>query len=120
MNDRASCECTSNVGVGRPVFRKLPQKCARLCFLNRDLVNSIDSINGTRFDVVFHLAANPEVRVSSINLEIHFKQNIITTFNLLEYIRKNHINTKFVFASTSAVYGEPTEIPRARQLNSNH
>jgi UDP-glucose 4-epimerase len=83
----------------------------RFCFLNRDLINSIDSINDTRFDVVFHLAANPEVRVSSLNPEIHFKQNIVTTFNLLEYIRKNRINPKFVFASTSAVYGEPAEIP---------
>jgi len=83
----------------------------RFRFLNRDLINSVDSINGTRFDVVFHLAANPEVRVSSINPEIHFKQNIIATFNLLEYIRKNHINPIFVFVSTSAVYGEPTEIP---------
>jgi hypothetical protein len=27
MNGRASCECTSNFGVGRPVFRKLPTNC---------------------------------------------------------------------------------------------
>lgn len=81
------------------------------CFLNKDLINPLDSINDTSFDAIFHLAANPEVRVSSTNPDVHFKQNIITTFNLLEYVRKSHSNPLFVFASTSAVYGEPAEIP---------
>ena len=35
-------------------------------------------------DVVFHFAANPEVRVSTINPEIHFNENVVATFNLLE------------------------------------
>lgn len=64
-----------------------------------------------QFQIVFHLAANPEVRVSSTNPDVHFNQNILTTFNLLEYIRKSHSKPLFVFASTSAVYGEPTQIP---------
>lgn len=62
------------------------------------------------FDVVFHFAANPEVRVSSTYPEVHFNENLITTFNLLEAMRKRDVNI-IVFASSSSVYGEPKHIP---------
>jgi UDP-glucose 4-epimerase len=61
-------------------------------------------------DVVFHYAANPEVRVSTTNPEIHFNENVVTTFNLLEAMRRNDVE-ELVFASSSSVYGEPEEIP---------
>jgi UDP-glucose 4-epimerase len=61
-------------------------------------------------DVVFHFAANPEVRVSTTNPEIHFNENIVATFNLLEAMRKKNVK-ELVFASSSSVYGEPEEIP---------
>jgi UDP-glucose 4-epimerase len=35
-------------------------------------------------DAVFHYAADPEVRVSTVNPEVHFNENIVATFNLLE------------------------------------
>ena len=62
-------------------------------------------------DIVWHLAANPEVRISSIFPEIHFNQNILATYNLLEAIRKNGNVKVFGFTSTSTVYGEASEIP---------
>jgi UDP-glucose 4-epimerase len=61
-------------------------------------------------DAVFHFAANPEVRVSTTNPDIHFNENVVATFNLLEAMRKNDV-TQLVFASSSSVYGEPDEIP---------
>ena len=61
-------------------------------------------------DAVFHFAANPEVRVSSIDPETHFNENIVATFNLLEAMRKRNVR-EIVFASSSSVYGEPDEIP---------
>ncbi|MEM1639951.1 MAG: NAD-dependent epimerase/dehydratase family protein, partial [Desulfurococcaceae archaeon] len=61
-------------------------------------------------ETVFHLAANPEVRVSTTNPEVHFNENIVATFNLLEAMRLKDINT-LVFASSSSVYGEPEKIP---------
>ena len=61
-------------------------------------------------DVVFHFAANPEVRVSTTNPEIHFNENIVATFNLLEAMRKRGVK-ELIFASSSSVYGEPEEIP---------
>ena len=61
-------------------------------------------------DTVFHFAANPEVRVSTTNPEIHFNENIVATFNLLEAMRRKNMK-ELVFASSSSVYGEPEEIP---------
>jgi len=61
-------------------------------------------------DVVFHFAANPEVRVSTTNPEIHFNENVVVTFNLLEAMRKKSVK-ELVFASSSSVYGELEEIP---------
>lgn len=61
-------------------------------------------------DTVFHYAANPEVRVSTTNPEVHFNENIVATFNLLEAMRRRNVR-ELVFASSSSVYGEPLEIP---------
>ena len=55
------------------------------------------------YDFIFHLAANPEVRVSSTNPQIHFQQNVLATYNLLEYLRKKQNACTIAFASTSAV-----------------
>jgi len=61
-------------------------------------------------DVVFHYAANPEVRLSATNPDVHFNENVVATFNLLEAMRKNDVE-QLVFASSSSVYGEPENIP---------
>jgi UDP-glucose 4-epimerase len=61
-------------------------------------------------DVVFHFAANPEVRVGSIDPGVHFNENVVATFNLLEAMRRRGVK-EIVFASSSSVYGEPDSIP---------
>jgi len=61
-------------------------------------------------DVVFHYAANPEVRVSVTDPRIHFEENLQATFNVLEACRNFKI-PYFVFASTSTVYGDAERIP---------
>jgi UDP-glucose 4-epimerase len=62
-------------------------------------------------EIIFHLAANPEVRIGETEPEVHFKENILATFNLLEAIRKSQKPKTLVFASTSTVYGEASLIP---------
>jgi UDP-glucose 4-epimerase len=78
-----------------------------------DLLNPADNkkLEQRHYDLVFHLAANPEVRVGSTNPDIHFQQNIVATHNLLESIRKTKNKPTLIFTSTSTVYGEPTKIP---------
>jgi len=61
-------------------------------------------------DVVFHLAANPEVRAGIRNTDLDLKQGIIATYNVLEAMRLNGIK-KSVFASSSTVYGETSVQP---------
>jgi UDP-glucose 4-epimerase len=59
-------------------------------------------------DVVFHLAANPHVRLGEIHTDLDMNQGVIATYNVLEAMRRQKIN-KIVFSSSSVVYGETTE-----------
>jgi UDP-glucose 4-epimerase len=61
--------------------------------------------------VVFHLAANPDVRLGASDPSVHFDENLIVTFNLLEAMRKSETAKRIVFASTSTVYGEAAVLP---------
>ena len=63
-----------------------------------------------RVDYVFHLAAQAGVRASwSKSFGIYTRNNIEATQNLLEFYKDIQIK-KFVFASSSSVYGD-TELP---------
>jgi len=60
--------------------------------------------------IVYHFAANPEVKLSTENPVVSFQDNIVASFNLLEATRKYDVEY-LVFASTSTVYGDATIIP---------
>jgi UDP-glucose 4-epimerase len=68
-----------------------------------------ESVKG--IDTVYHFAANPEVRLSTVNPRVHFNENLLVTFNMLEAARKTGSVELFVFASSSTVYGDATVIP---------
>ena len=81
-------------------------------FIEGDLLNFEEAAEAVKnCGVIYHLAANPEVRVGTSNPKIHYKQNITATFNLLEAIRRVGKVKAVVFTSTSTVYGEASEIP---------
>jgi UDP-glucose 4-epimerase len=61
-------------------------------------------------EMVFHLAANADVRFGPDHPDKDLKQNTIGTFNVLEAARKNGIG-RFAFSSTGSVYGEAAVIP---------
>ena len=61
-------------------------------------------------DVVFHLAANPDVRSAAENTYSHIEQNILATYNVLEAMRFQNVKD-IVFTSTSTVYGEADVLP---------
>lgn len=61
-------------------------------------------------DIIFHLAANPDVRLGAENTGIYLQQNIIATYNVLEAMRVNGLRS-IAFTSTSTVYGEAALIP---------
>jgi UDP-glucose 4-epimerase len=61
-------------------------------------------------DVVFHLAAHINDRESTHEPVMNADNNIIGTLNMLQATRSCN-GTRFVFASTSAVYGSKDEYP---------
>jgi UDP-glucuronate 4-epimerase len=62
------------------------------------------------FDAIFHLAAKAGVRPSIENAHDYYQTNVMGTLNLLEFARINRIR-KFVFASSSSVYGNNPRVP---------
>jgi UDP-glucose 4-epimerase len=75
----------------------------------KDLAVAEEAVDGV--EVVFHLAANPEVRVAEVDPSIHFRENLLTTFNVLEAMRKSEKAKCIVFFSSSTAYGEPNRLP---------
>jgi UDP-glucose 4-epimerase len=61
-------------------------------------------------DVVFHFAANADVRYGVDNPRKDLEQNTLATHNLLEAMRQCSIK-KIIFSSTGSVYGESIVIP---------
>jgi len=80
-------------------------------FIRGDLKHESDWCLAFRgADVVFHFAANPEVRISSVRPRVHFDENVVATFNVLEVARRFDVKA-LVFASSSTVYGDPEIVP---------
>jgi UDP-glucose 4-epimerase len=61
-------------------------------------------------DIVFHLAANADVRHGTAHPRRDLEQNTIATHNVLEAMRLGGVR-RIVFASTGAIYGEPDIFP---------
>jgi UDP-glucuronate 4-epimerase len=61
-------------------------------------------------DAIVHLAARAGVRPSVQHPELYLQTNVMGTFHLLEAARLNGV-PRFVFASSSSVYGATTELP---------
>ena len=59
---------------------------------------------------VWHLAANPEVRLGAENTYVHLEQNVIATYNVLEAMRLHGVE-RILFTSTSTVYGDAEQLP---------
>lgn len=61
-------------------------------------------------DMVFHIAANPDVKLGAKDTRVHLDQNVLATYNLLEAMRKTEVR-RIAFTSTSTVYGEAKAVP---------
>jgi nucleoside-diphosphate-sugar epimerase len=62
-------------------------------------------------DIVFHQAAQAGVRASwGDEFDLYLQHNVQVTQRLLEYF-KDHPVSKFVYASSSSVYGEAVSLP---------
>ena len=69
----------------------------------------VEVIEGT--DVVYHLAGQPGVRVSwGDNFDVYARDNVLATQRLLEAAKGSGIE-RFVFASSSSIYGQAESLP---------
>ena len=67
-----------------------------------------------RFDQVFHLAARAGVRPSIDAPRLYISTNVDGTLNLLEGCRSSGVK-RFIFASSSSVYGVNKKVPFAEE-----
>lgn len=76
----------------------------------RDTALIEEIFSNHQLDAVFHLAARAGVRPSISDPKLYFTTNIDGTFNLLDACRHHGVN-RFIFASSSSVYGINEKVP---------
>jgi len=103
-------------------YYSISLKKKRIAVLNKSKKFSFSKIDITKnenlkkyfknkkFDIVFHFAAQAGVRYSLINPKKYIDANIYGFINLINCIKANKIN-KFIYASSSSVYGESKKFP---------
>jgi len=72
--------------------------------INKDISKDISSVFDTKYDYIFHFAAESHVDNSIADPTIFVKSNVLGTQNLLEGFRKANYG-KFIHISTDEVYG---------------
>lgn len=112
--------CVDNLITGSEENITRLKKDQNFSFLEHDVINPI-SIE-VKVDAVFHLASpaspNHYSKLSYHALPVEtMLVNTTGTFKLLEFANKN--NAKFLFASSSEVYGDPLEHPQKEEYRGN-
>jgi UDP-glucose 4-epimerase len=100
-----------NFSTGRPEFLENARKSGRFELREGDLLDLgklKTSMAGA--DMVFHLAANADVRHGPEHTRKDLEQNTIGTANVLEAMKESGVK-RIAFASTGSVYGEPDVFP---------
>ena len=100
-----------NFSTGKRAFLRDAEKHANFRLVEGDLLDANhlnQAMRGT--DIVFHLAANADVRFGLEHPRKDLEQNTIATFNVLEAMRANGVQA-IAFSSTGSIYGEAETIP---------
>ena len=100
-----------NLSSGKIEFIEQHMKSKGFQFVHADLLD-FEKLNEVMsgVDLVYHVAANPDVRRGAQDTKVHLEQNVLATYNVLESMRLNDVKD-IVFTSTSTVYGEAEKIP---------
>jgi UDP-glucose 4-epimerase len=99
-----------DLSSGKTEFIKPHLENDNFTFIKADLIdNKTVSKEIIGHDVVFHIAANPDVRIGAQKPDIA-RKDIIATYNLLDAMKEFDIK-KIVFSSSSTIYGETPAFP---------
>ena len=100
-----------NFSTGRERFLENARSHAGFQLVRGDLLDRSSLAAAMRAsDIVFHLAANADVRFGTDHPRRDLDQNTIATWNVLEAMRELGIPS-IAFSSTGSVYGEAAQIP---------
>jgi len=111
LSEKHEVKVYDNLSSGKIEFIEEHMNKKNFEFVKADLLDLETLKRETRdIDLVYHVAANPDVKLGAKDTRIHFEQNVRATYNLLEAMRINDIRD-IIFTSTSTVYGEAKIIP---------
>jgi UDP-glucose 4-epimerase len=100
-----------NLSTGMNEFLAEARKSPRFSFVKGDVLEEAALARAMKgADVVFHLAANADVRFGTRHPRKDLEQNTIATYNVLEAMRANGVK-RIAFSSTGSVYGEAAVVP---------
>ncbi len=100
-----------NFSTGQPEFLVQAQQSLSFRMVRGDMLDPVtltESMRGA--DIVFHFAANADVRFGILHPRKDLDNNTIATFNILEAMRQNRVR-RIAFSSTGSIYGEPAVFP---------
>lgn len=100
-----------NLSSGRREFLAPHETVSEFSFTEADLLDLdalIKAMPGV--DRVWHLAANPDIRLGTSKTDLDLHQGTIATYNVLEAMRRCAA-TSLAFSSSSAIYGHPNVLP---------
>jgi len=100
-----------NLSTGAPEFISGARANEGFTFVQADILDGerlTAAMKGC--DIVFHFAANADVRFGLDHPRKDLEQNTVASFNVLEAMRANGIK-HIAFASTGSVYGEAKIVP---------
>ncbi len=103
-----------NLSTGSEKTLKSLKKIRDFEFIKLDLSEFSkvkELIKNAYFDAIIHFAASIVVPESVENPIKYYMNNTVNTSNLIKYAEKFKVK-KFIFSSTAAVYGEPSEVPK--------
>lgn len=92
-------------------FRRNVPDAARFHEIGLNHSDLADVFSDCRPDVVFHLAAQANVRKSVEDPAYDARQNVLGSINLFECARKTSVNTVIYSSTGGGVYGEPETLP---------
>src|SRR5438552_15539876 len=100
-----------NFSTGRRYFLESARAQQDFTLLQGDLLD-LDRLKEAVVgnDLVFHFAANADVRRGPEHPGRDLQQNTIATFHVLEAMRAGGVR-RIAFASTGSIYGEPDMFP---------
>jgi UDP-glucose 4-epimerase len=100
-----------NFSTGRQGFIQPALSCAEYRLVRADLLDQPALSRAMQgIDLVFHLAANADVRFGPQHRRRDLEQNTIATWNVLEAMYECGVR-RIAFSSTGSVYGEPNVFP---------